>query len=165
MDAHEAIVTKRDTRSYSTQAVDDETLRRVLQAGRMAGSAKNRQTARIVVVTEAETKAAIKECGDYAAWTDQAPYVLAIAVSSDYPRAHFDVGRVAQNLMVAANAVGLATCPVTIQRSDDARAALGVPGGYEIPMIVTLGHPAPAEPDREGSPRLPLDEIVRWERW
>ena len=163
MDAYEAIVSKRDTRSYLPDPVDDAALRRVVQAGRMAGSAKNRQTGRIIVVTEDETKKALKACGDYTTFIDEAPYVLAFAVATDHPRAQFDVGRVAQNVMVAANAEGLATCPVTLQRSADACSVLGVPDGYDVPMAVALGHPRPNETDT--SPRLSLDEIVRWERW
>ena len=44
MDAYRTIVTKRDTRVFTEQAVPEETLRRILQAGRMAGSSKNSQT-------------------------------------------------------------------------------------------------------------------------
>ncbi len=52
MDVYEAIVDKRDTRAFSPDPVSDEDLHRVLQAGGMAGSAKNQQLNRIVVVTD-----------------------------------------------------------------------------------------------------------------
>ena len=57
MDAYKAIISKRDTRSFNDEAVSEESLKRVLQAGRMAGSAKNRQPARFVVLTEKSRKA------------------------------------------------------------------------------------------------------------
>ncbi len=52
MDAYQTIVTKRDSRSYLEKPIEDEVLRRIVQAGRMAGSAKNTQPCRFVVVRE-----------------------------------------------------------------------------------------------------------------
>ena len=68
MDVYEAIVDKRDTRDFSEEPVSDEDLHKVLQAGRMAGSAKNQQLNRIVVVTDAGDRAALSECGKFANW-------------------------------------------------------------------------------------------------
>ena len=62
MDAHEAIVTKRDTRSYLPDPVEPELLDRVLRAARMAGSAKNSQLTRIVVVTEQAGRDGLAGC-------------------------------------------------------------------------------------------------------
>src|SRR3990172_8755884 len=52
MEAYQCIVSKRDTRAYLDKPIDEETLRRVLQAGRMAGSSKNTQPVRLVVLRE-----------------------------------------------------------------------------------------------------------------
>ena len=52
MDALTALRNKRDTRSYRDDPIDDQVLDRVLDAARMAGSAKNRQPVRLVVITD-----------------------------------------------------------------------------------------------------------------
>ena len=52
MDAYTCIVSKRDTRAYADKPIPPEALRRILQAGRMAGSAKNAQLSRFVVLEE-----------------------------------------------------------------------------------------------------------------
>ena len=54
MDAYKTIVTKRDTRTYTDQRIPDEVLQRILQAGRMAGSSKNTQPVRLVVIRDRE---------------------------------------------------------------------------------------------------------------
>lgn len=165
MDAYDAIIAKRDTRSYTDQPVADEVLDRVLRAGRMAGSAKNLQLVRIVVVTDPTTRTALTECGDFTSWIDQAPVVLVLTCPVEDGRL-FDVGRMAQNLMVCATAEGLATCPVTFQHQDRVRAVLGVPDDVEAPHAVTLGHPGPPPADRPiRAPRIALDELVHRERW
>ena len=43
----------------------------------------------------------------------------------------FDVGRMAQNMLVTANALGLASCPVTFHEQDRVRRLLGIPDDYE----------------------------------
>ncbi len=164
MDVYEAIVNKRDTRSFSPDPVSDEDLHRVLQAGRMAGSAKNQQLNRIVVVTDPDDRAKLAECGKFADWVTRASVVMAIVVPKEGGKA-FDIGRMAQNMMVAAHGLGLASCPVTFHHEDRVRELLGFPDDHEAPMGVGIGHPAPPEEKKESSPRFPLDELVDWGRW
>jgi len=165
MDAYQAIVTKRDTRSFSAEPVADGDLQRILQAGRMAGSAKNQQLNRLVVVTDAADRTALAECGRFADWIPAAPVVVVFVVPKEGGRA-FDIGRMAQNMMVAAQGMGLASCPVTFHHQDCVRERLGFPEDHEAPMGIGIGHPAPVEEKKkESAPRIPLDELVDWGRW
>ena len=164
MDAYQAIITKRDTRSYLPDAVGSEALGKVLRAARMAGSAKNAQLTRLVVVTEAERRAALADCGDFTSWIGVAPVIVVLVAPVEGGRL-FDLGRMAQNLMVAAHALGLATCPVTFHHQDRLRAAIGLPDELEGPMAITLGHPGPIDPNRPRARRIPLDDLVHHEAW
>jgi nitroreductase len=164
MDVYEAIVAKRDTREFTADPVSDEDLQKILQAGRMAGSAKNQQLNRIVVVTDAGDRARLAECGKFAEWIPTAPVVLAIVVPREGGKA-FDIGRMAQNIMIAAKGLGLASCPVTFHHEDCVRELLGFPDDHEAPMGVGLGHPAPPKEKRTSAPRIPLEELVDWDRW
>ena len=162
-----AIVTKRDTRSYTDQPVPPGIVERVLDAARMAGSAKNVQPVRVIVVTDEATREALKDGGDFATWIDRAPVLVVFTVTAEAgPRRLFDIGRHAQNLMVAANALGLASCPVTLHHEDVVRRILGIPDGVEVPMLVSLGWPDDtAPPSGVSGPRIPLDSYAMAERW
>ena len=164
MDAQRAMVTKRDTRAYTDQAVSADDLETVLRAARMAGSAKNAQLTRIVVVTGDDGRRELASCGDFTQWIHVAPVILVFVVPVDGGRL-FDIGRMAQNAMVSANALGLATCPVTFHHQDRMRAAIGLPEDMEGPMGVTLGHPDDSAPPRPRAPRIALDDLVHRERW
>ena len=165
MTPYDAIISKRDTRNYTDQPISDEVLQRVLQAGRMAGSAKNAESNRLIVVRDQAVQNALAESGDFSSWIGTSAVIIGIAVPLESLRG-FDVGRMAQNMMVAAHAEGLGSCPVTLQHQDKARAAVGLPDDWDMTMVVTLGWPVPDAPD---SPlkrtRVPLDQLVRYDRW
>lgn len=75
----------------------------------------------------------------------------------------FDTGRKAQNIRLAADALGMSTCPTTLQGTDDKDRVLGLPPGWECRHAIALGHPAPdARPSRSGG-RKPPEEIFRQE--
>ena len=165
MDAYQAIVSKRDTRRFTDEPVSDDDLQKVLQAGRMAGSAKNQQLNRIVVVTDAGDRAKLGECGRSAEWVPSCPVVMVIVVPTEGGKA-FDIGRMAQNMMVAAHGLGLASCPVTFHHEECTRELLGFPDDHEAPMGVGIGHPGPPpETQKQSAPRIPLEELVDWGRW
>jgi nitroreductase len=163
LDALKAIVSKRDSRSFTEQAVDDEILRQVLQAGRMAGSAKNLQPCRFVVLTDRAHKQELAACGRFSSWIPEAPVNVVIIVPED--GRDFDAGRTAQNMMIASNALGLASCPVTMHDKERARSVLGLPDGHRVAIVLAVGHPVPATMSGMGSQRIPLEEMVHRERW
>lgn len=163
MDAYEAVIGKRDTRTFVDKEVDEESLRKVLQAGRMAGTAKNRQSNRFVVIRERARKEELAACGQFSSWIPNAPVNVAVVMTPD--GRDFDAGRAAQNMMIEAHALGLASCPVTMHDNECARKVLGAPDGHTVAIVLAIGHPDPANPGRMGAARTPLDEMAFSERW
>jgi len=162
---YEAIISKRDLRVYTDDPISDEVMQRILQAGRMAGSAKNEEANRLILVTDTDVMHRIAEAGDFASWIHTSAALIGFASPATQLRL-FDVGRQAQNMMIAAHADGIGSCPVTLHHPDKARASVVLPDDWEIPMIITLGHPVDDHPE---SPlkrtRVSLDELVIRDRW
>ena len=164
MDAYRTIVSKRDTRAFLDRAVAEETQRRILQAGRMAGSSKNSQPCRFIVLQDPKVREEFAKCGDFAAWLPQAPFVVAIAVIGG-TRGEFDAGRAAQNMMIAAWAEDVGSCPVSLHRQECAVETLALPADARVPIAVGFGYRAkPPKHVPEGA-RLAWDEYVRTDRW
>ncbi len=163
MSTYRTIVTKRDTRAYTDEPIDAAQLERILRAGRMAGSSKNQQPLRFVVLRERAQAQRLAAAGDYTEPMRHAPLSIAILLRSD--QRPFDAGRAAQNMMLAAWELGITSCPVAIHREADARSVLGHPETYAVAMVIVLGHPRPGVPLGRGAARLPLDELVHHERW
>jgi len=163
MDTYTCIRTKRDTRAYQDRPIPEQSLRRILQAGRMAGSAKNLQPCRFVVIQDAPRKKKLTVCGQFAQHTASAPVVVAIVLPQG--GREFDAGRCAQNMMLAAWAEGITSCPITMHDDNCALRVLRVPQGYRVSIVLALGYPPPSQPRPRGTPRIPLDELVHWGGW
>jgi nitroreductase len=165
MDTYKTIISKRDTRSFTEQAVSEESARRIVQAGRMAGSSKNVQPCRFIIIDDQKVKAEIAKCGDFAAWIPTAPLIVAIATTDTGTRNEFDAGRAAQNMMVAAWGEEIGSCPVSMHHVECARDTLGLPEAWRVPIVVAFGYRAKAPKSVPQAARLPWDDYVRRNRW
>jgi nitroreductase len=173
MDTLDAIGTIRVVREFSTDPIATADLDRILDAGRRAGSSKNLQRWDFIVVTDHERLARLAEVGPYAGHLAGA--TLAIALVTPEPHApgaplsiEWDMGRAAQNMVLAAWALGIGSCPATVYEQDLAREILGSPADHHCEYVLSFGHPADPErlvrPNRAGGRRA-IEEIVHRERW
>jgi len=149
--------------AYSDRPIAAAVLRRIIQAGRMAGSSKNTQPCRLILIRSAEQRAAITACGDFAKHVPAAPLVIAVVLLPG--GGAFDAGRCAQNMMVAAWAEGITSCPTSMHHPECARTALGLPDDHQVQIVLPFGYPPADTPARQSRVRLPLDEFVHHERW
>lgn len=163
VDTFQAIASKRDTRRYADEPVPEELLQRIFQAGRVAGSARNRQPWRFLVVESPERAARLAESVYVPDTVRKAKVVVAIVGSGG-----LDAGRCVQNMMLAAWNDGVASCPNGIADAEAARAALDLGGDDQVATVLTFGYPATGHTGEkrsagewlERADRKPLDELV-----
>jgi len=164
MDAFLAIVSRREVREYDGRNLDADAQRRILEAGRLAGSSKNRQQRRFVVLTDAEAVSrAVWSPGNVLG----AALLVAIVVSGKGPLA-LDAGRAAQNMLLAAHNEGVGSCPNGISDRDAMAAAVGITADEQVATVLSFGYPTrPRDPERrspdewiERADRKPFDEVV-----
>lgn len=162
MDTYNVIISKRDRREYSAKPLADDLVHRILQAGRMAGSSSNSQLVRYVVYRNRDNMKALMSHGRGTRPLEGAQlYVLALL--KDDAR-DFDVGRGLQNMMVAAWAEGVISCPVGLQ-DEVANAVVGAPEGYHISIGIAFGYPAESAAAVESRPRIPFEDLFHFEKW
>jgi len=165
MDTYLAIVSRREVRRYDGRPLPEDAVRRIIDAGRLAGSSKNRQARRFIVV-----RSRVEEVAS-AVWQPAnirgAALVVAVVTSGKGPLA-FDAGRAGQNMMLAAWNEGIGSCPNGVADADAMRAALDVGEGEQVAMVLSFGYPLrPVSPERrpverwvEAADRVPFDEAV-----
>lgn len=168
VDAYLAVVSKREVREYAPRALEPEPERRILEAGRVTGSAKNRQARRFVVVRDEGVREEVASCVYEGDNVRGAALVVAIVAGRKGPTA-FDTGRAAQNMMIAASNDGVGSCPNGIAEADRLREALEHGEDEQVPIVLTFGYPARSLRDPQSlSPeewarranRRPYEEIV-----
>ena len=160
MDPYLAIVSKRDERDYANTPVGDEVRQRILDAGRLTGSSKNRQPWEFVVVS-GEARDRLAE----AVYAPENVRTAALVVAVVGDASGFDAGRCVQNMMLAAWGDGVVSCPNGVRDPD---AAAEICRG-DVRAIISFGYPArprdvaarSAEQWSARANRKPLDELVR----
>ena len=142
-------------REYADRPFPEDVVRRILEAGRIAGSSQNRQRRTFVVVSSPDLREQLAH-GVYAPGNVRgAALVVVIVVRGDGPVA-FDVGRAAQNMMLVAWNDGIGSCPNGMPDPDAVGQLLGLDREERPLIVLTFGYPA-----RPGDPRALAGRLDR----
>ena len=166
MDVYLAVASKRDWRSYSARPVPADVQRRILDGGRLAGSAVNKQPWRFVVVESEDAKQRVSQVV-YAEGNIQT-CAFAVAISTEGGGSAIDVGRALQNMFLVAWNDGVVSCPNGMPDQEAAARALGLEPGWLPVNIPSFGYPKrDLQPESKSAEewsaeanRKQLDELV-----
>jgi nitroreductase len=171
MEVYEAIRARHSVRSYRDRAVEPAKLARVLEAARLAPSARNEQEWRFVVVSDLPKREALATQASTQAFMLEAPLIIAACAQTDgrvmrcgqlaYP---IDVAIALDHLSLAAVAEGLGTCWIGSFDPAQVRRILGIPPEVQVVELMLLGYPREGA-DQPKKSRLPLEQIVHHEAW
>ena len=163
MDAMECLKTRRSVRAYTSQPVSSEIIEDIVDAGRLAATAINIQPWIFVVVTDEQTRKRLADITDHGKFIADAP--VCIVVFCEDTKYYLEDGSAAtQNILNAARAHGLGSCWIAGDKkpySGEVREVLGVPEGYKIINLITIGYAA-VLPNPE---KKPLMSVMHWERF
>ena len=169
MDVSQAISIRRSVRSYNNQAIDDVTLTKILDAGRLAPSASNVQPWKFIVVKEPATRVKIAEAASQQAFVGEAPVVIVACATGaqsmmmcGQPRLTVDLSIAMSFMILQATELGLGTCWIGAFDEGEVKEILGIPENVIVVAISPLGYPAGVTRPR---PRKSLAEIVCYDRY
>jgi nitroreductase len=168
MDLYEAIKRRYSCRSYSSKPIEAEKLARVLEAARLAPSAKNLQDWRFVIVTDEKKRKEIAAAAYEQMFIATAPAIIVGCSNGDYVMrcglkiSSIDVAIAMEHIALAATAEGLATCWIGSFFPEKIRKILDIPEQIEIIELMPIGYPADKETRR---PREDVEKIVCYEKW
>lgn len=177
----EAIEERRSIRKYTERPVEEEKLMRILNSGRLAPSDTNTQPWNFIVVRSEDMRRKLAEVSHKQKWMLSAPvFIVCVAdiraavqneaeIEIDEDTSGYAVKQIildtaiaAENMVLAAQSLGLGTCWVTWFTQNEIRPLLDVPKDKYVVCIITLGYANEAPNAR---PRRPLEEIIRYEKW
>ena len=136
------IMARRSVRKYIDKPVEHEKLEAVALAGINAPSAMNRQNWAVRIIEDQKLMADVKQ------QTRNAPNLICVCAPAD-GRFDLDAGLMGENMMLAAQSLGLGTCiqtgPVRFLTTDEKakafRDSLDIPEGYKLLYVIAIGYP------------------------
>lgn len=170
MDVLDALQTKRAVRDFTFEALPDDVIVTILNAGRRAQSSKNSQPWHMIAITDRTILVELSKLGDWAGHLAGA--ALGVALLSPDPaekfQTMFDLGQCAAYMQLAACELGVGSCPASIYMPDAARVLLAFPDELHLRIAISFGYPVDtsqltASPRKGG--RKSFDETVHWDKW
>ncbi len=166
MDTIKTIRERRSIRRYRSDAVDDESLQIILEAGRWAPSASNKQPWHFIVITNTKIREKLADIHPYGRFMRESPVVIVVLGDpKKHPRYHLaDPHQAVQNMLLAAHSLGLATCWMGVRDTaleSQFREVIDIPDDLRVICSVSLG----SGDQERSSTRFPLEDIVSWEKY
>jgi nitroreductase len=158
MNTIETTLARRSIRRFKSEPIPPQDLTAILEAGRQAPSAANRQPWHFVVVTDAEQKQRVAQACNGQMWMADAACIL---VACGLPQVSakwylVDVAIALENMVLAAYSLGYGTCWIGAFDPAKVKQVCGIPADLDVVACTPLGVPeiAPAARDRK-----PWDEV------
>jgi len=170
MEVFDAILARKSVRAYDSKPVPEDVLMKVLEAGRLAPSASNRQPWFFLAVTDQEKRNALT-AGPYAKFLKESPVVI-VGIGDPQTSAEWcvvDVTIALTQMVLAATNEGLGTCWIGSFYEDKVKEALGIPGRLKVVAMLAVGYPREkldlgAKIVRARN-RKPMEEILSFEQF
>ncbi len=170
MDVFEAIKKRRSVRGYLDKPVEEQKLKEILEAARLAPSASNKQEWRFIAVKDKELKNQLVKAAKGQAFIGQAPVVIACCAETDnhlmtcgqlcYP---IDVAIAIDHMTLRAVELGLDTCWIGAFREDEVKKILDIPKDIKVVELLCLGYAK--EELNQPKDRLSIEKIAFSEKW
>jgi nitroreductase len=170
MDVMEAIRKRKSVRKYLNKKVEEDKLFAVLEAGRLAPSASNRQEWRFIIVRDQSSKKKLAEAANNQSFIAEAPIVIAACAETDehvmtcgqacYP---IDVAIALDHITLAAVELGLGTCWIGAFDEKKVKQILEIPSEVRVVALMPLGYPYDSSVVNKN--RLSISEISKYEQY
>jgi len=166
MDVVNAIRDRRSIRKYKSTEVSEEKVDTILQAGRWAPSASNKQPWHFIVVRDPEMRKKLADAHSYGRFMAESPVVIVVLGDpTKHPKYHLaDPHNAVQNMLLAAHYEGLNSCWMGVRDTDiepKFRELLNIPDDLRVICSISIGY---GDQERT-STRYPLEDIVSWEKY
>jgi len=164
MDVFTAISQRSSVRAYKATDVEEDKLKKILEAGRLSPSASNRQEWKFIVVRDKETKKKLAKAAYGQTFIGEAPVVIVACgtesktiMACGQPAYTVDVSIACAFMILQAYELGLGTCWIGAFKEDEVKKILKIPEEVRVVAMTPLGYPD--QPPSQKS-RKDLDQIV-----
>jgi len=161
---------RRSIRQYSKKVIEPEKLQRILEAARLAPTARNQQDWKLIIVKNPDIKDKLVDMASaHQPFLKQAPILIAACALNPaytmrcgHPAFLIDLAIVLDHISLQAVHEGLGTCWIGSFDEEKAKEVLGVPKNVRIVELMSLGYP---EEQPSARNRKPAQDLIGWDSW
>jgi nitroreductase len=158
----DTVLSRRSIRRYEQKEIPSDVLDKILEAGRQAPSAANKQPWHFVVLTDSEIKKELSK-GLFSRFIKDAPVTVVGCAHRDLIAGKWSIISTTialQNMVVAAWAMGVGSCWIGDFSHEKVKKLLGIPERWDVVALVSFGYPAEKPQPRK---KKPVEEIVSFD--
>ena len=152
MDTYQTIISRRSIRRFQQKPIDIELLKKFVNAGRLAPSAANLQPVEYFVVDDKKLCSKIFETIGWAGYIkpkwapskEERPVAYIVMFGKDKQNKWYlrDVSLASENIVLSAEEKDIGSCILCNIDRDKVKEILGIPDGYIVDSLITLGYKA-----------------------
>lgn len=161
---------RRNASSFNESTLDRSVVDRVLEAGRLAPSAKNRQPWRFIAVIDQIVKEKLQDsCYQDNRITQSWASVVICTTNIDYRMPNgqlsypMDIAFAASQMQIQAQHEGLSSALLTTFDEESIKDLLSVPYSMRIPIILLIGEPGEEQSGVQS--RLDKKRVISFDHW
>jgi nitroreductase len=169
MDVFTAVSQRSSVRAYKATDIEEDKIRRILEAARLSPSASNRQEWKFIVVKNKETRKKLANAAFGQSFIGEAPVVIVACgtesksiMACGQPTHTVDVSIACAFMILQAYEMGLGTCWIGAFKEEEVKKILKIPEHVRVVAMTPLGYPnqPPSQKSRKG-----LDQILCFEKY
>lgn len=160
----DVILSRRSIRRYEQKEIPKDVIDKILESGRQAPSAANKQPWRFIVLTDAEIKKELSK-GLFNRFIKDAPITIVGCAHRDLIAWKWSIVGTTiamQNMVIAAWSMGVGSCWVGDFNEEKVKKLLKIPESWSVVALVSFGYPAEKPEPRKGKS---IEEIVSFNKF
>jgi len=160
----EVVLSRKSIRRYEQKEIPRDVLDKILEAGRQAPSAANKQPWHFIVLTDSKIKRELSK-GLFNRFIKDAPVTVVGCAHKDLIAGKWSIVSTTialQNMVIAAWAMGVGSCWIGDFKEEKVKKLLSIPENWNVVALVSFGYPAEKPHSRK---KKSMEEIVGFNKF
>ena len=162
MEVFEAIKNRRSIRKYKSGQIPRDTMDKLIEAGRLAPTAANKQRFKLVIVSDTDIKEKLAIACNGQKFVETASNVIVGTVDQEWKWNQVDLAIVFEHIVLEACELGLGACWIGAFNEEEVKKILDIPRNIRVIALLTIGY---ADEYPETRPRKSTKEVISYNKY
>lgn len=162
MEVFDAIKNRKSIRKYKPEKISKEKIDILIEAGRLAPTAANKQNFKLIIVDNEDIKKRLIVACNNQKFVGTASHVIAGTTDPDWKWNQVDLAIVFEHIVLEAFELGFGTCWIGAFNEKEVKKILEIPANIKVVALLAIGFP---DETPEQSSRKMVEDIVSYNKY